>query len=196
MKRKRLSAFVKCQLKNLPLLQMNYGSIFVVHSSICVRSLTESVVAARKIVSSAHKVHIMRRACHETYPLLPAEEMVAEAKRNADRGVLRFSIVTSGKRLSDREVDEVCNSIREIRENAGIEVCVSFGLLSEEQFRKIKEAGASRVHCNLETSQRFFSKVCTTHTFEEKVETLKAAQRAWIGSLFRWNYGTGGIYGG
>lgn len=117
-------------------------------------------------------------SCHETYPLLPAEEMVAEAKRNADRGVLRFSIVTSGKRLSDREVDEVCNSIREIRENAGIEVCLSFGLLSEEQFRKIKEAGASRVHCNLETSQRFFSKVCTTHTFEEKVETLKAAQRA------------------
>ena len=57
-------------------------------------------------------------------------------------------------------------------------MCVSFGLLGEEQFRKIHEAGASRVHCNLESSARYFPEVCTTHTYEEKIETLKAAKRA------------------
>lgn len=117
-------------------------------------------------------------ACKESYPLLSTEELLKGAKHNKEQGVLRYSIVTSGKRLSDAEVEQVCESIRAIRKQVGIEVCVSFGLLGEKQFRKIKEAGASRVHCNLESSPRFFKEVCTTHTFEEKVETLKAAKRA------------------
>lgn len=114
----------------------------------------------------------------ESYPLLSTEEMLQGAIQNKERGVLRYSIVTSGRKLSDEEVAKVCESIREIRNKTGIEVCVSFGLLGEEQFRKIKEAGVSRVHCNLETSRRYFPKVCTTHTYEEKIETLKAAKRA------------------
>lgn len=117
-------------------------------------------------------------ACTETYPLLSTEEILEGARNNAQRGVLRYSIVTSGKRLSEAEVEQVCESIREIKKKVKIEVCVSFGLLDEAQFRKIKEAGASRVHCNLESSARYFPKVCTTHTYEEKIETLKAAKRA------------------
>lgn len=114
----------------------------------------------------------------ESYGLLDTEEILKQAKHNDDRGVLRYSIVTSGKRLSDKEVDQVCESIRAIRKETGIQVCVSFGLLKEEQFRKIKEAGASRVHCNLESSERYFKEVCTTHSYQEKIETLKAAKRA------------------
>ncbi len=117
-------------------------------------------------------------ACGEHYPLLDTEALLTGAKHNEAQGVLRYSIVTSGRRLSDREVDQVCESIRVIRRETSIEVCVSFGLLGEEQFRKIREAGASRVHCNLETSARYFPQVCTTHTYEEKIETLKAAKRA------------------
>lgn len=114
----------------------------------------------------------------ESYPLLSAEELVKGAAENKRQGVLRYSIVTSGRKLSDREVDQVCESIRAIREQVGIEVCVSFGLLGEEAFRKLKEAGASRVHCNLESSRRYFPQVCTTHTYDEKTETMKAARRA------------------
>lgn len=117
-------------------------------------------------------------ACTETYPLLGTEELLEGARYNDERGVLRYSIVTSGKRLSDSEVDQVCESIRTIKKETGIQVCVSFGLLNEEQFRRIKEAGASRVHCNLESSARYFPEVCTTHTYEQKIETLKAAKRA------------------
>lgn len=114
----------------------------------------------------------------ESYPLLSTEELVKGAAENKRKGVLRYSIVTSGRKLSDQEVDQACESIRAIREQVGIEVCVSFGLLGEEAFRKLKEAGASRVHCNLESSRRYFPQVCTTHTYNEKIETLKAAQRA------------------
>lgn len=114
----------------------------------------------------------------ESYPLLSTEELVKGAAENKRQGVLRYSIVTSGRKLSDREVDQVCESIRAIREQVGIEVCVSFGLLGEEAFRKLKEAGASRVHCNLESSRSYFPHVCTTHTYDEKIETMKAARRA------------------
>ncbi len=114
----------------------------------------------------------------ESYPLLSTEELVKGAAENKRQGVLRYSIVTSGRKLSDREVDQVCESIRAIREQVGIEVCVSFGLLGEEAFRKLKEAGASRVHCNLESSRRYFPQVCTTHTYDEKIQTMQAAQRA------------------
>lgn len=117
-------------------------------------------------------------SCVDTYPLKNTEELVADARKNKEQGVLRYSIVTSGRRLSPAEVDQVCESIRSIREQVGIEVCVSFGLLGYEDFIKIKEAGASRVHCNLESSERFFKEVCTTHTYEEKIETLKAAKEA------------------
>ena len=116
--------------------------------------------------------------CVETYPLLSTEELVEGAKHNEAQGVLRYSIVTSGKRLSDREVDRVCESIRAIRRETSLGVCVSFGLMNDDQFRRLKEAGASRVHCNLESSARFFPSVCSTHTYQEKIETLKAAKRA------------------
>ncbi len=112
------------------------------------------------------------------YPLLPTEEIVAQAQQNHDQGVLRYSIVTSGKRLSDEEVDQMCEVVREIKEKVGISVCVSFGLLNEQQFRKLKDAGAARVHNNLETSSRNFPNICTTHTFEDKVQSIRAAQAA------------------
>lgn len=117
-------------------------------------------------------------ACQETYPLLSTEELLAQAQYNDRQGVLRYSIVTSGKRLSDQEVDQVCESIRVIREKTNIRVCISFGLLNENQFRRLKEAGVSRVHCNLESSREYFPNICTTHSFAEKIETLKAAKRA------------------
>ena len=112
------------------------------------------------------------------YPLLPDEEILAQARINRQQGVLRYSIVTSGKQLSDQEIDRMCGLIRRIREEVGISVCVSFGLLKEEQFRRLKEAGVTRIHNNLETSERNFANVCTTHTFTDKVQAIRAAQAA------------------
>lgn len=124
----------------------------------------------------AQSVHYHTGA--EEYPLLSTEEITAQAKYNDERGVLRYSIVTSGKRLSDKEVDRMCESIRDIKEKTGIAVCVSFGLLNEAQYRRLKEAGAERVHNNLESSRNYFPEVCTTHTYDEKIAALKAAQAA------------------
>ena len=112
------------------------------------------------------------------YPLLETDEIVRQARYNAERGVLRYSIVTSGRALNDREIGKMCEAIRAVKDKVKIEVCVSFGLLTKEQFCRVKEAGASRVHNNLETSRRNFPNVCTTHTFEDKLWAVRAAQQA------------------
>ena len=114
----------------------------------------------------------------EEYPLLDAETIVKEAGRNHQQGVLRFSIVTSGKRLDDAEVDRMCLAVRRIREETGIHVCASFGLLDQSQYEKLKEAGVTRIHNNLETSRNNFPNVCTTHTFDQKLAAIKAARAA------------------
>ena len=114
----------------------------------------------------------------EEYSLLGTDEIVRQAKHHAEQGVLRYSIVTSGRKLGDADISQVCESIRAIKASTDIEVCVSFGLLDEAAFRKVKAAGASRVHCNLESSRSYFPTVCTTHTYDEKIETLQAARRA------------------
>lgn len=75
-------------------------------------------------------------------------------------------------------MDEICEAVREIKEKVGISVCVSLGLLNEQQFRKLKNAGVTRVHNNLETSRRNFPNICTTHTFDDKTEAIRAAQAA------------------
>lgn len=118
------------------------------------------------------------KTCVEEYPLLSTEKIVEQAVHNYEQGVLRYSIVCSGKKLSDSEVDKLCESIKAIKKACPISVCVSLGLLDEENFRKLKNAGADRVHNNLETSRRFFPQVCTTHTFDDKIKAIKAAKSA------------------
>lgn len=114
----------------------------------------------------------------ESYPLLGTKELLKQAEYSSKRGVPRYSIVTSGKKLSSREVEQVCESIRQIKEHVDISVCVSFGLLEEEEFRKVKEVGAVRVHNNLEASANYFPNVCTTHTQKDKIDSLQAAEKA------------------
>lgn len=114
----------------------------------------------------------------EEYPLLCPEKITEQAVYNAERGVLRYSLVTSGRRLSEDEVDAECDCIRAVKQNTDIAVCISNGLLDEASYHKLREAGATRVHNNLETSRRYFSSVCTTHSYDEKINAIRAAQRA------------------
>lgn len=91
---------------------------------------------------------------------------------------MRFSLVTSGEKLTDKEVDDVCKAVAAIKEQTNISVCASLGLLSFEQFAHLKAAGIERIHNNLETSRRFFPHVCTTHSYDDKIDVLKTARSA------------------
>lgn len=112
------------------------------------------------------------------YPLLDKDTIVKNALYMAEKGVLRFSIVTSGKALTDKDVEILAETIKEIKLKSNISICASLGLLTDENFKKLKDAGLERVHNNLEASKNFFPDVCTTHTFDDKVNALKAALKS------------------
>ena len=110
------------------------------------------------------------------YPLKSREILVEEARRAKEMGAERFSIVTSGRALGWKEVREVAEAVREIREKVGIKVCASLGMIEKEKLLFLKEAGLSRYHHNIETSPEYFPKVVTTHTLEEKIRVIRDAK--------------------
>ena len=114
----------------------------------------------------------------EEYPLLPPEMLLRAAKECKSKGIGRFSIVTSGRRLSSSEIDSICTAAELIGRECGIYLCLSAGLLSEPELSRLRKAGIRRYHCNLETAPSYFSRLCSTHTQEMKIDTLKAAVRA------------------
>ncbi len=112
----------------------------------------------------------------EQYAVCDTQTILEQAKYNSDKGVLRYSLVTSGKRLNSDELALMSENVKAIRKNTDLNVCVSFGLLDYEQYLLLKSTGVTRIHNNLETSQRYFPQICTTHTFEDKIKSIKAAQ--------------------
>ena len=122
--------------------------------------------------SKFHKTEV------EVYPLVGAREAVEEAAGNARKGVKRFSLVTSGRTLSDADTDRICAIYRRIGSEVSVSLCASLGLLNLEQMRRLKESGVRRYHCNLETAPSYFPKLCSTHTVAEKLRTIGWAREA------------------
>lgn len=114
----------------------------------------------------------------QTYPLLSTEAIKEDATYNQSKGILRYSVVTSGRTLTDTEVDNICDAYTYISSSCSIALCASHGLLNYKQFKKLKESGVSRYHNNLETSRRNFPNICTTHTYEDKLNAIKDAIKA------------------
>lgn len=109
----------------------------------------------------------------EIYDFLPEEKIIEACEMNEREGVHRFSIVTSGKALTGEEFEKAVHAYERMHREYKIGLCASMGFLSEEQLHRLHEAGVSSYHHNIETSRRNFPNICTTHTYERKVETLK-----------------------
>ena len=114
----------------------------------------------------------------EIYPLLEAKKIIEAALIAQRSGATRFSLVTSGRKLSRREVREAAEIVRELKKETSLEICLSAGLLTAEEFQLLAQAGVCRCHCNLETCENFFPHVCSSHTFADKLKTIEAAHSA------------------
>ena len=121
-------------------------------------------------------------SCHNAkineYPFLEPEEILEDCRRHERQGVGRYSVVTAGRALNGREMDLALRAYRSMKENCKIELCASHGLLSQEDFYRLAEAGVSRYHANIETSRRNFPNICTTHTYDDKLEVIRRARNA------------------
>ena len=121
-------------------------------------------------------------SCHNAkineYPFLEPEEILEDCRRHERQGVGRYSVVTAGRALNGREMDLALRAYRSMKENCKIELCASHGLLSQEDFYRLAEAGISRYHANIETSRRNFPNICTTHTYDDKLEVIRRARNA------------------
>lgn len=114
----------------------------------------------------------------EEYEIVDRDEAVNQAVENASKGVSRHSFVTSGRRVYDKTLDKLIPIYKEIKEKSDISLCASMGLIDEHQLQRLKdEVGIEHYHCNLETAPSYFPNVCTSHTVEEKLRTIKAAQK-------------------
>ena len=117
----------------------------------------------------------------KVYRLLPEDQVVEAAKKAKAAGAVRFSLVTSGRNQDNpNEFEEIISIVKRIRKEVGIEVCCSLGLISQEQAVRLKEAGITRIHSNIQTSPSYFPEICTTHTMEDKEDIIRTAQKAGI----------------
>ena len=120
--------------------------------------------------SARHKTGV------DEYNFLPTEKILEVALANEREGVNRFSIVTSGRTLDGKNFERAIEAYKILRDKLKIDLCASHGILTAEQLKRLRAAGVKRYHHNLETSRRFFPHICTTHTYDDRINTIKLAQ--------------------
>lgn len=126
----------------------------------------------------------------QVYDLINPQEAFQQAKHNEAVGAHKFSLVTSGRSISHHHLDKLCTIYSDLKkETPKLELCASMGLLDREKMQKLVDTGVKNYHCNIETAPSFFSELCSTHTTQEKIETIRIARDLGMGIC------SGGIIG-
>ncbi|MDR3597331.1 biotin synthase BioB [Clostridium sp.] len=123
------------------------------------------------------------------YDFLDPNIILRDCKRNEVNGVHRYSIVTAGRSLTGADFDKAVQAYKIMHEECSVNLCASHGLLSKEEFIRLKEVGVTMYHANIETSKNNFPNICTTHSYEDKIKIIKLAQKVGL------NVCSGGIIG-
>lgn len=153
---------------------------------------TCSIINAKSGRCSENCTFCAQSAHHATdlkdYPLMSVDEMLERVAREEHHS-RRCGIVTAGRGIKPEELETVCDAISEFqKQGLRQEPCASLGILSSADFKRLKTAGLKRFHHNLEASRSFFPNICTTHTYDERVATIKKAQKAGfevcVGAIF------------
>lgn len=121
--------------------------------------------------SSHYRTHI------DSYPLVKIEEVRKAALDAKSHKALRFAIVTSGKTPDESDFDKMLEMIKEINKIEGLNSCASIGILNEEQAKKLAQSGLKRFHHNINTAKSYYPEVCTTHTWQDRLDTCKLVKK-------------------
>jgi biotin synthase len=121
---------------------------------------------------------IVAESAIDRYPLLNEAKLLEGARQASQMQARTYCIVASGRGPSDREVDHVASVVGKIKTEYGLHICCCLGLLSAEQAGRLKAAGVDRINHNLNTSRRFYGEICSTHSFDDRLETLRVVRDA------------------
>ena len=113
----------------------------------------------------------------EEYPLISKDEVVKAALEAKENGAVRFAVVTSGKSPDEENFDKIIEFVDELNKIDGIKSCASVGILSEEQAKKLSEHSLKRVHHNINTSKSYYKEICTTHSWQDRLNTCKYVKK-------------------
>ncbi|MBS5802467.1 MAG: biotin synthase BioB [Brachyspira sp.] len=113
----------------------------------------------------------------ETYPLIPVDDVIKAAEESKENKASRFAIVTSGKTPDEEDFNKVLELIKAINNIDGIKSCASIGILNEEQAKALSDAGLKRFHHNINTSESYYPEVCTTHTWQDRLNTCRLVKK-------------------
>lgn len=111
-------------------------------------------------------------------PMKSVDELVEGARRAVAAQARRYCMVTATRGPSSRDLDTICEAARRIKAESGIELCASLGLLTQAKAERLRAAGVDRFNHNLETSERFYEQIVTTHSWADRVETVRHARAA------------------
>jgi len=114
----------------------------------------------------------------DRYALVSPEDMLKAARRAHEAKAERYCVVISGRSPLEKEVDDIASAVKRIKQELPVQVCCSLGLLTEPQARRLKAAGVDRINHNLNTSEAYHSSICTTHTYQDRITTLRNARAA------------------
>lgn len=113
----------------------------------------------------------------ESYPLIETEEVIKAALESKSHSASRFAIVTSGKTPDESDFDKMLEMIKEVNKIEGLKSCASIGILNEEQAKLLAQAGLKRFHHNINTSRSYYPQVCTTHSWDDRLNTCRLVKR-------------------
>lgn len=113
----------------------------------------------------------------EEYPLISNEEVLKAANEAKENGVIRFAVVTSGKSPDEENFEKILSFIDELNKLDGINSCASIGILTEEQAKELSQHGLKRVHHNINTSESYYNEICTTHSWQDRLNTCKLVKK-------------------
>lgn len=111
------------------------------------------------------------------YPMMNADQMIERAQQAKAFGAKRFCIVAAQRGLSDKDLPVLCEAVRRIKEEVGLAAECSLGFVTDEQLKALKAAGMTRYNHNLETAETNFPKICTTHSYQDRLNTLRQLRR-------------------
>jgi biotin synthase len=154
----------------------------------------------RYFVGTSVKIHIINNTqngfcpedCHycaqaktsqadiEEYPIKSDDEILAEAKNAYEKGAFRYCMVFAGRGPNQKRTEHLASLVRQIKEKYPLQICISCGLLNDDKAKVLKEAGLDRLNHNLNTSEKHYPEICTTHTYKDRLNTLSAGRKAGI----------------